>query len=117
MLTLIGIVGGGAAIGALIRYTTMQLSKPLNQRWSLPVATLGLNLIGALLLGWDLTSSLSPSWQLFLGTGIMGGLTTFSTMINEIIILARHHQQKTALIYLMLSLGGGLLFGWLGTLF
>jgi len=116
MIGLISTVAGGAAIGALLRYATMQLAQPLNQRWPLPVTTLTLNLSGAFLLGWDLTSTLPPLWQLFLGTGILGGLTTFSTMINEIVILARHQQRRVAFVYLGLSLVGGLFFGWLGTL-
>lgn len=111
----IGLVSSGAMFGALSRYGVTSLAKPLNQRFTLPLATLAINLIGACLLGWDLTSSLPATWQLFLGTGLMGGLTTFSTMINEIIVLAQHHRFKTALIYLVLSLVGGLLMVWIGT--
>ncbi|MCT4456445.1 CrcB family protein [Lactiplantibacillus paraplantarum] len=115
MLSLITLAGTGAAIGALSRYGIMRLALPLN-RWSLPFATLFINLTGALLLGWILTSSLSPRWQVFLGTGIMGGYTTFSTMINEIVLLGRNQHQHTAWQYLMLSLIGGLLMVYLGTL-
>ncbi|BDZ29727.1 fluoride efflux transporter CrcB [Lactiplantibacillus sp. WILCCON 0030] len=116
MLIMISIVSLGAALGALIRYTVMQLTKPLNQRHALPWATLSLNLVGALLLGWDMTSSLPMLWQLFLGTGIMGGLTTFSTMINEIVLLVQSRHYQTASWYLSLSLVGGLAMVWLGTL-
>ncbi|MFC6182449.1 fluoride efflux transporter CrcB [Lactiplantibacillus daowaiensis] len=116
MWGLIGLVSGGAALGALTRYGVMAASRPLNQRFALPIATLSINLVGALLLGWDMTSSLPTAWQLFLGTGIMGGLTTFSTMINEIILLARNGRYKTASCYLGLSLIGGLIMVWLGTL-
>ncbi|VDG21150.1 fluoride efflux transporter CrcB [Lactiplantibacillus mudanjiangensis] len=116
MWELIGLVSSGATLGALTRYSVMRLARPLNQRLALPVATLGINLVGALLLGWDMTSSLSANWQLFLGTGIMGGLTTFSTMINEIVLLARNGRLKTAGSYLGLSLIGGLAMVWLGTL-
>ncbi|AVK64230.1 chromosome condensation protein CrcB [Lactobacillus sp. CBA3606] len=116
MLIAVSLVGGGAALGALTRYGVMTLAKPLNQRWAFPLATFIINLSGALLLGWDLPSSLPPLWQLFLGAGIMGGLTTFATMINEIVLLARHHHWTTASWYLSLSLFGGLSFVWLGTL-
>ncbi|AVK61658.1 chromosome condensation protein CrcB [Lactobacillus sp. CBA3605] len=116
MLMAVSLVGGGASLGALTRYGVMTLAKPLNRRFALPLATLIINLVGALLLGWDLTSSLPPLCQLFLGAGIMGGLTTFSTMINEIILLARHHHWVTASWYLGLSFFGGLSFVWLGTL-
>ncbi|EIW15260.1 chromosome condensation protein [Lactiplantibacillus pentosus KCA1] len=115
MFSLVLLAGGGAAFGTLGRYGIMQLARPLNQRWSLPVATLFINLTGAFLLGWILTSPLSGHWQVFLGTGIMGGYTTFSTMINEIILLSRHQHRRVAGLYLALSLIGGLLLVYLGT--
>jgi len=106
----------GSALGAVCRYAIMQGTKPINQRHALPWATLGINLLGALLLGWLMTSSLPTWWQLFLGTGIMGGLTTFSTMINEIVLLAQNGRLKLASSYFGLSLLGGLTMVWLGTL-
>ena len=115
MLVLVGLAGAGAAVGALSRYGVMRLALPLN-RWPLPIATLFINLTGAFLLGWILTSSLPPNWQIFLGTGIMGGYTTFSTMINELVLLGRNHHQRVAWEYFGLSLVGGLVMVYLGTL-
>jgi len=116
MIMTITIVSFGSALGAICRYLIMQVSKPMNRFLKLPVATLGLNLLGALLLGWIMTSPLTSLWQLFLGTGIMGGLTTFSTMINEIVLLIQNRHWTTASWYLGLSLFGGLVMVWLGTL-
>ena len=113
MLVLVGLAGAGAAVGALSRYGIMRLALPLN-RWPLPIATLFINLTGALLLGWILTSSLPPNWQIFLGTGIMGGYTTFSTFNTE--LLAMLDEGKTARWwgYMLISVLGGLGFAWLG---
>lgn len=116
MLTLILLAGSGAAVGALCRFGLMRLAQPLNVRWSLPVATLFINLTGSLLLSVVLTHHLPLNWQVFLGTGIMGGYTTFSTMINEVVLLSRNHHQQTAWSYLGLSLIGGLGLALVGTL-
>lgn len=115
MLVLISLAGGGAAVGALTRFGIMRLARPLNARWKLPVATLFINLTGALMLGWIIANQLPLYWQLFLGTGIMGGYTTFSTMMNEVILLARNHHHYTARLYLALSLVGGLTMALIGT--
>ncbi len=116
MIMTITIVSFGAALGAVSRYAVMQVTKPLNRFFKLPVTTLSLNLLGALLLGWIMTSPLTSIWQLFLGAGIMGGLTTFSTMINEIVLLIQNRHWTTASWYLGCSLLGGLAMVWLGTL-
>ncbi|WP_318767342.1 fluoride efflux transporter FluC [Lactiplantibacillus carotarum] len=116
MLKLALLAGGGAALGALTRFGIMRLARPLNLRWQLPVATLFINLTGAFLLAVILSHPLTLNTQIFLGTGIMGGYTTFSTMSNEIVILRRNQHRHVARIYLVLSLLGGLTMAWLGTL-
>jgi len=116
MFIMILLAGCGAAVGALCRFGLMHLAQPLNSHYQLPVPTLFINLTGALLLGWILTASLTIHQQVFLGTGIMGGYTTFSTMINEVVLLGRNHRHRIAQLYLALSLIGGLLMAFLGTL-
>ena len=54
----------------------------------LPLGTLLCNLLGGLLIGaltaWFSTHlQVSPMWRLFLVTGLLGGLTTFSTFSAE----------------------------------
>ena len=71
-----------AGLGGCARYA---LNETLNRVLpSLPLGTLASNLIGGYLVGvavgllaWR--SDLSPLWRLFLITGVLGGLTTFST--------------------------------------
>ena len=79
-------VGTGAALGACGRWA---LSYVFNSRIALlPLGTLLCNLLGGLLIGaltaWFSTHlQVSPMWRLFLVTGLLGGLTTFSTFSAE----------------------------------
>ena len=43
--------------------------------------------------------------RLVLATGFLGGFSTFSTAINEMVTLFRKHRYPTAAAYLVLSLG------------
>lgn len=79
-------IGAGGAIGALARYR-MELLLPASSR-AFPVATLAVNVLGAIILG--SLSAISTrrlsltSWvRALVGVGFCGGLTTFSTMSLE----------------------------------
>jgi fluoride exporter len=80
-------VGGGAAVGAWMRWG---LSIALNPIFpTLPLGTLAANLIGGLLMGLAMElitrhTFLSAEAQLLVTTGFLGGLTTFSTFSGEI---------------------------------
>lgn len=80
-------VGFGGFIGAISRYLiSMQASKIFTGK--IPVGTLCVNILGGLLIGLILelnsrTDLVSPHMKLFLTTGLMGGLTTFSTFSYE----------------------------------
>lgn len=82
-------VGLGGFIGACLRYIiSNNLTKNLGTQF--PYGTLVVNVVGGILIGLimelSLTSDLiSPSLKIFLTTGIMGGLTTFSTFSYETI--------------------------------
>lgn len=86
-------VGIGAAIGAWLRWG---FSLWLNPRLpEFPLGTLASNLIGGYLVGLAVAyflvrHDLPPPWRLFVITGFLGGLTTFSTFSAEVTeILAR----------------------------
>lgn len=78
----------GAALGALLRWI---LGVQLNALYpSLPPGTLAANLIGGYIIGLAVAffanhPALSPEWRLFVITGFLGGLTTFSTFSAEVV--------------------------------
>ena len=79
------VVGLGAAAGACLRWA---LSECLNSRFPvIPAGTLAANLIGAFLIGCALAlfaaRPMPPEVKLFCVTGLLGGLTTFSTFSSE----------------------------------
>ena len=80
-------IGLGAALGACLRGYLARFN-PLHH-W-IPLGTLGANVLGGLLIGLALIwfervgSDLSPNIRLFVITGFLGGLTTFSTFSAEV---------------------------------
>jgi CrcB protein len=94
-------VGGGAAIGAWMRWGLGAWLNPVFP--TLPLGTLAANLIGGLLMGVAMEAItrhtvLSPDIRLLLTTGFLGGLTTFSTFSAEITtLLLRRELWWTAL--------------------
>jgi CrcB protein len=79
-------VGVGAALGAWLRWG---FGTWLNPRFpALPLGTLTANLVGGYLVGiavaWISSRPEVPGeWRLFIVTGFLGGLTTFSTFSAE----------------------------------
>jgi len=83
-------IGGGAAIGAWLRWGLGVMLNPVFP--TLPLGTLSANLIGGLLMGFAMEiitrhAIMSPELQLLTTTGFLGGLTTFSTFSAEIVTL------------------------------
>ena len=114
-------VGAGAACGAWLRWG---LGVWLNPVFALvPLGTLAANLLGGLLMGVALAAvqawpTLSPALKLLLTTGLLGGLTTFSTFSAE----AFHLLQRGAIgwlgAHLAVHVVGSVLMTWAGfTLF
>lgn len=85
------IVGAGGGIGAISRYC---ISKIMSNVFTVnfPISTLTENVIGAFFIGLIFqlsisTNSISPNLKIFLTTGLLGGLTTFSTFSYETVTL------------------------------
>lgn len=83
-------VGGGAAVGAWLRWGLGIALNPVFP--TLPLGTLTANLLGGVLMGLAMElltrhAFMSPELRLLLTTGFLGGLTTFSTFSAEIITL------------------------------
>ena len=79
-------IGLGGAVGCWLRWALSAVFNPVFP--TLPLGTLAANLIGGLLMGvalglWDHFHAMSPELKLFVFTGFLGGLTTFSTFSAE----------------------------------
>ena len=112
-------VGVGAALGAWLRWG---LGLLLNSFLPvLPLGTLAANLVGGYLIGvsmgiFALTATLSPEVRLFVTTGFLGGLTTFSTFSAEAVTLIARGQYGWATTHVLLHLIGSLAMTGLGIL-
>ena len=99
-----------AMAGGGLRY---QVSLLLVFADSFPLATLLVNYLGTFLLVYIIKGYLSSKVNsqpllLALSTGFCGGLTTFSGLLLDSIKLADSGRYMELLIYLVLSVGGGL---------
>lgn len=88
-------VGAGAAIGAWLRWWIGILLNPLLP--VLPLGTLTANLVGGYLIGMAIEyflhhANLPAEARLFIITGFLGGLTTFSTFSAEAVTLLARAQ-------------------------
>ncbi|HEU4975956.1 MAG TPA: fluoride efflux transporter CrcB [Baekduia sp.] len=100
----------GGFLGAVARAA-------LSEEWpadpgSWPWATFAVNVAGAFLLGWFVTRlqerlPLSSYRRPFLGTGVCGGLTTFSTMQVELLRMLDAGRLALALGYAAASVAAG----------
>jgi fluoride exporter len=94
----------GGAIGAGARFL---VGRALGAT-AFPYATLCVNVLGGLLMGLlagTLTKGDAP-WRLLLGTGVLGGFTTFSTFSLETVLLAERGALGATASYVLLSVAG-----------
>ena len=118
---LLAVLAGGFC-GTLTRYGLSTLIQGwLGKGW--PYDILFINLTGALLLALittlaDATFLIGPTRRLFINVGFLGAYTTFSSLALGDVLLLSGGKWLPALLYLLLSLPGGVLavlFGdWLG---
>ncbi len=117
MLSSILAISAGASLGAVLRWL---LSLGLNAVWAtMPLGTLAANLIGAYLVGFLMSlleahAGLSAEWKLFLITGFLGGLTTFSTFSAEVVAILQSGAYLRAFATVTLHLLGSLALTILG---
>jgi CrcB protein len=112
-------VGIGAASGAWLRWWFGLLLNPLVP--TLPLGTLAANLIGGYLMGIAMGifthyASLPMEIRLFIVTGFLGGMTTFSTFSAEAVILLSRQQYGWVAAHVSLHLLGSLIMTGLGIL-
>jgi CrcB protein len=115
----IAAVGIGAALGAWARWA---LGIALNALVpALPLGTLAANLIGGYLIGvavavFEQHAGLSPEIRLFVITGFLGGLTTYSTFSAESVALLTSGRYGWALAHTLAHLLGSVAMTVLGML-
>lgn len=115
----IAAVGGGAAIGAWLRWG---LSFALNPIFpTLPLGTVAANLIGGLLMGIAMElitrhTLLTPEVRLLITTGFLGGLTTFSTFSAEVTTLLVRREWMWSMLAIGLHVVGSVVLTVLGIL-
>ena len=87
-----------------------------------PWGTLAANFLGAFAAGYLAIwlEARGPSalyWRAFLIVGVLGGLTTYSALMLECLLFARSNRNDQLLLYLAITLVGGLALVWLGARF
>lgn len=112
-------VGLGAALGAWLRWALGLALNPLFV--ALPLGTLAANALGGYLIGiavgvFNLNNALPLALKLFVITGFLGGLTTFSTFSAEVVERLLSHQPGWALLLAGAHLSVSLLATYLGLL-
>ena len=109
----------GAGLGALLRagfnFATVIIAS------TLPLGTFISNMVGGYMVGiavafFGNNPSLSPEWKLFVITGFLGGLTTFSSFSVEVVGFMQRGEITWALGTALVHLVGSLALTFLGIL-
>ena len=106
-------VAVGAAVGAWLRWGLTIFLGQMHAHVQL--GTLVANLVGGYLIGlalglFDTMPALSPAWRLFVITGFLGGLTTFSSFSGEAMVLLQRGHYGWAVGHVSLHLLGSIGF-------
>ena len=107
----------GAGLGALLRSGFNFLA--LSFASIIPMGTFISNMVGGYLIGiavafFGSNPNLSPEWRLFVITGFLGGLTTFSSFSAEVVAFIQRGELGWALGTALLHLIGSLVLTLLG---
>ena len=106
------LVALGGAIGAVLRYLSDVFAR-IFVGDTFPLGTLFVNCFGSFVLGLligsqMITEPVSPKLRLFIGTGILGAFTTFSTFSADTIHHAHEGNWTVAGINILLNLTTGI---------
>ena len=110
-------VGVGAALGAWLRWFFGVTLNAINP--NLPYGTLAANLVGGYLVGvaveyFSQQGGLSVEMRLFVITGFLGGLTTFSSFSAEAVGLLMENRYAWAILLISSHLLGSIIMTVLG---
>jgi CrcB protein len=114
----LGLVMAGGALGAALRFI---IGDAMLRQFGngFPWGTLTVNLVGAFVVGYVVVwlqtrGSAALYWRAFAIVGIIGGLTTFSSMMLEAVLMVRNGRGWVMPTYLGISLVAGFALVWLG---
>ncbi|WP_448823021.1 fluoride efflux transporter CrcB [Capnocytophaga sp.] len=112
------IVGLGSFVGGTLRYMLSIAFNKIARSCRFPIGILVVNVLGCFLIGVlysyfknRVGESLLP---LLLMTGVLGGFTTFSTFSLEVLQLYQQNELLKAILYVIVSVGIGILACFLG---
>ena len=113
----VAIAVGGAA-GACLRFALSEAMLHLFGR-AFPFGTLLVNILGSfaigLLYGLILTEQLTPNpWRIFVGIGVLGAFTTFSTFSMDTVLLLQQGAFVKATLNVLANVVLCLTLTWLG---
>lgn len=103
------LVAVGGAIGASLRHGVNRAF--VHQLGLSPVfGTLFVNILGSFLMGLLAGALLArdgtgESWRFFLGTGVLGGFTTFSAFSLQAVLMWEHGDHAALALYVIASVG------------
>lgn len=108
----------GGAIGACLRFALSEWMLHLFGR-AFPFGTLLVNILGSfvigLLYGLLITEQIAPNpWRIFIGIGVLGAFTTFSTFSMDTVLLLQQGDWQKAVANVVLNLVLCLTLAWLG---
>ena len=117
MWTYIAIALGGT-LGCWARFGMTNLVQSIYGR-DFPYATMSINVLGSFVMGFLFIETLerltiSPALRTGILTGFIGGYTTFSTFEMETFLLVEQGGRLKAIIYVVLSVGLGLMAAFSG---
>jgi CrcB protein len=114
---MVAVIATGGALGSLGRWGLAQVlsHEPGALAWSTVVANVsGSFALGALMVlvvdAWPTSRYLRP----FLGVGVLGGFTTFSTAMLDLRVLLVEDEPVRAVGYVVVTLVLGLVAAWMG---
>jgi len=114
---MIGMAALGGGLGSALRYA-VGTAVPLRWRRGFPSGTFLINVSGSLLLGLLVGTAPDATAVALIGTGVLGGYTTFSTASEETVRLMRSGHPRTALVYasgtMLVTVVAALVGLWLG---
>jgi CrcB protein len=110
MLLLFVMIGG--ALGSAARYLTGRAALAALGP-DFPFGTLAVNLVGGLLMGvltavLARTGGMAEPWRLFLGVGVLGGFTTFSSFSLDAVTMIERGALVPAFGYVLVSVIGSI---------